>query len=694
MSSTGGSVEKTHSTTHTSSSDALSTSNRLLSGITLRSVVLGFCCVVFVAVAGPYNDFGLNNTLFIGNHFPIGITLMMCLVILGLNPLLKLIRPQAVFRSTELITIWAMCLIAAAFPTAGLLRQLIPWLVMPVYMLPQNPEWEPVLALLPDWLFPLKDPTADQATQVLDKFYLGSDQDNPFFVPWAVWWKPLLIWGVYYVPFYLGVLMLSILLSRQWIVQEKLQYPIATVMLEMVRDAPKGRRFNSLFSDRRMWLGAGIVIAIHLINGLHSIYPKIPAIPLGYSLGGIFTEGFWPHIVSYMKSSKIYFSMLGIAFLMASEVSLSLWFFVVVYGIIIAFIRYNGSDPLEAIRSQHYGAILAMGGYLLFLARSHLSLALRMAFLRPRNPREHAYATYRWVVWALILCMGVCTAWLCATGMPIWLAIAQLVILYLIFLVLSRLVAETGLFFVVPQLYAQHLFQLIAPNLLAVKNQVLVISSAWSSLVGRETLMPFAFNALRLRHEAEKQQPGEAGGDSLRNIEIGSGRFIGALIGAMIISLVVGGAVSIVLYYSWGAVRTGNWAAFGGAASLCNHAVDYIKSAPVLPGQGPEHMLVGAALIVLLGACRLRFARWPFVPIALCMATSGALGAMWFSILIGWACKASVMRIGGVAVYNRLRPVFLGLVIGEVFMAGIWMAVGAGVILSGYEALRFVILPG
>ena len=105
-------------------------------------------------------------------------------------------------------------------------------------------------------------------------------------------------------------------------------------------------------------------------------------------------------------------------------------------------------------------------------------------------------------------------------------------------------------------------------------------------------------------------------------------------------------------------------------------------------------MALGAGLIVLLGICRLRFARWPFVPIALCMATSDALGYIWFSIFIGWVCKTSVMRIGGVSIYNRLRPVFLGMVIGEVLMAGVWMAVGAVVRISGFEIGSVRILPG
>jgi hypothetical protein len=120
----------------------------------------------------------------------------------------------------------------------------------------------------------------------------------------------------------------------------------------------------------------------------------------------------------------------------------------------------------------------------------------------------------------------------------------------------------------------------------------------------------------------------------------------------------------------------------------------YLEGVPAPPGQGPVQVAVGATLLLVLGLCRLRFARWPLVPITLCFASSDALGLMWFSILIGWLCKISVMRLGGVALFNRLRPLFLGLLIGEVLMAGAWMVVGAIVRFNGFELTSVTILPG
>ena len=645
--------------------------------ISARSVVLGVCGVVVIAGYALYNDFKLDNTYFIGSHFPIGVTLMMFILILGINPCLGPRR----LRSAELLLIWSMWLVACAFPAGGLLGRLIPWMVTPFYLLPQHPEWESVVTMLPDWLFPTTDPANDH---VVTRFFLGTAEGEPVHVPWKAWIGPLMGWGMYYVPLFIGTLLISVLLTRQWVVHEKLQYPLATVMLAMTADPPPGRRLNALFRDPRMWLGAGIVMFVHLLTGLHNYYPEVPMFPRGFNLQPLFTEGVWAHFEWYMRTQTIYYSMIGIAFLMSAEVSGSLWFFMVFYGIIMAIMRYHGVDPWESMRSQNYGAMLAMGLYLLFIARAHLGRAFRVALGGRGNAGDRDYIVYRPIVWGLIICVLSCIAWLCATGMSLWVAVVQLIIVYLVYLVLARLVCETGLFIVMQRMWSDHLFPLLLPGVISAKNQALVISNVWPLFYTRETLMPFAFTAMRLAHETQKH---------VRR-SIVSRRFVSLLIAAMLISLVVATLASIALYYKEGAVRTNEWMALTWATYKLQYMRDYQDGLPSLPGQGPVHMAIGAAIVVALGTCRMRFSKWPLVPIAFCMATSDALGYMWFSIFIGWSCKLVSMRLGGVAAYNRLRPVFLGLVIGEVFMAGIWMVVGAIVRMRGHELNSVGLFPG
>ncbi len=657
--------------------------HRRFDGITARSLLLGLCGVVIVAAFTPYNDFVLKNTRFIGNHFPIGITLMMLMLILGVNPLLKWVRPAAALRSTELIFIWTMCLVSAAFANTGLLRQLIPWMVAPIYYMTHHPEWSQLLEVIPNWMFPSIDP-ANEA--VVTNFMLGKDPGEPLAVPWGAWVGPLAKQGLYYVPLFLGMMLFSVLMSRQWIVHEKLQYPIASIMLEMVRDAPEQRCFNALFTNRRMWAGAGVVMALHLINGLHTIFPKVPEIPIQFDLRETLTEGFWPQYKWFVRYGTIYFSMIGIAFLMATQVSFSLWSILIALTTIAAILRYHGVDPYDEIHTQSRGAALAMGVMLLFLARSHLWRAFRVAFSRGRSGEDRTYASYRWVVRGLVICLVVAVAWQWLTGLPLPYAIAQVAMAYLGSLVVARIVAETGMFFV-PGGNAP-MFWDAAPRF-----KVLWFNNVWPSARSAETMMPYVFNALWLRHAATGQKQSDPGtGSSGRP---GLGRLVVAMCAAMLLCMVVAAAVWIVIYYSEGLVRTNEWIGVGWSVNICK---DMMKMLHGLPGHDVRssalHVGIGAAVMVLMGFCRYRIPRWPFVPIALCLGISNHLGYMWLSILIGWACKVIVMRIGGVSVYQRLRPLFLGMVFGEVLMAGVWMAVGAIARMNGLQLAIYQILPG
>ncbi|MCS7188163.1 MAG: DUF6784 domain-containing protein, partial [Armatimonadota bacterium] len=54
-----------------------------------------------------------------------------------------------------------------------------------------------------------------------------------------------------------------------------------------------------------------------------------------------------------------------------------------------------------------------------------------------------------------------------------------------------------------------------------------------------------------------------------------------------------------------------------------------------------------------------------------------AMENLWLMILLGWAIKGLVVRYGGMRAYQSLKPLFLGLVLGDLAMGGIFGLVGA-----------------
>ena len=79
----------------------------------------------------------------------------------------------------------------------------------------------------------------------------------------------------------------------------------------------------------------------------------------------------------------------------------------------------------------------------------------------------------------------------------------------------------------------------------------------------------------------------------------------------------------------------------------------------------------GFAVSAALAWLRQLFLRSPFHPLGFVYGT-GLGGWLWGSALMGWAAKALVVRYGGALAYRKLKPFFLGLIVGELLMRLVW----------------------
>jgi hypothetical protein len=86
-------------------------------------------------------------------------------------------------------------------------------------------------------------------------------------------------------------------------------------------------------------------------------------------------------------------------------------------------------------------------------------------------------------------------------------------------------------------------------------------------------------------------------------------------------------------------------------------------------------ILLGAFLVGGCAALRLRYTWWPFHPLPLLFFGTWAMSRMFFSFLVGWAIKVALLKIGGGRVFARLKPLFIGIVVGQVVAAGFWICV-------------------
>ena len=204
-----------------------------------------------------------------------------------------------------------MLVVACAIPTMGYSAQLLPIITAPFYFATPENNWaELIQPHIKPWLTP-------QSNLGIKYFYEGlpSWEDG---IPWAIWIKPLLVWGSFAMALYLVMISMMVILRRQWMEHERLVYPLAQLPMEMA--APRGQSVLSpLFKSRIMWLGFGIAFLIASLKGFHFYNPAIPHLELEQSVP-IFKN-------TETLFFRFSFPMLGFCYLVNPDVAFSMWFF-------------------------------------------------------------------------------------------------------------------------------------------------------------------------------------------------------------------------------------------------------------------------------------------------------------------------------------------------------------------------------
>lgn len=84
---------------------------------------------------------------------------------------------------------------------------------------------------------------------------------------------------------------------------------------------------------------------------------------------------------------------------------------------------------------------------------------------------------------------------------------------------------------------------------------------------------------------------------------------------------------------------------------------------------------VGAIIQGLLVLARTHFVWWPLHPLGFVISSFDIMTYVWFSVFISWGIKSIVLKYGGPGLYRSTRPFFLGLILGQICVAGMWLLI-------------------
>ena len=66
---------------------------------------------------------------------------------------------------------------------------------------------------------------------------------------------------------------------------------------------------------------------------------------------------------------------------------------------------------------------------------------------------------------------------------------------------------------------------------------------------------------------------------------------------------------------------------------------------------------------------------WPLSPLGYLISANWKTGHILGAAFLAWLLKLVILKYGGAGLYKKLRPFFLGLILGEIVGAGCWLVV-------------------
>lgn len=642
--------------------------------IRIRAIVIGFILGMIICTITPYNNLFKQATPLGGGHFPLAPFFILVWMTIGIALFRKIFKDREILTGKELLVSWILMVIVSGIAYTGLVRTFFINITAPFHYATVENRWDEILhPLLPKALYP----QSDEAIKGLYNGIAGGREmgwlEVILNIPWDAWLRPLITWACFILLCYFVMLCLVKLISKQALENEKMNFPLLQVP-QLLEEALDSNGLGKFFTNRFFIIGLIIPVLLHLLNGLHFYFPGVPQLPTLILAGPYFPKsGLFSGF--YKLKMYIYPAFIGFAFLTSKQISFSFWFFFILGLLLYGFLSILGYNiPASALgitfgpalsrpeETQMIGAYVIFFLFLAWLARYHLFSILLSAFkFKKTGSSDQEWLPSSLAFWGFIFgSIGICI-WLSYFGVPLLISIMVITAFFLFMLVATRIICQGGIAYFtltaapidgIIAFFGSQFFTNAGLLISAVAQKVLFVDL-------REALMPSLMHARRVVHGLQSRK---------------------VIIGGILVLLTSGVIVSFIsmlaLSYKFGIRDLGlDWATRTTLSVYDN--VQYLVESPTGPSQWAiTFSIVGAVIMLLLVICYHRFYWWPIHPIGYLTAYSFSMKELWFCFFLGWLFNALCMRYGGIILFKKLRLLFVGLIVGDFIMGGLWALIG------------------
>ncbi|MBM3264780.1 MAG: hypothetical protein FJY97_15330 [candidate division Zixibacteria bacterium] len=621
------------------------------SGVTLRSALLGLFCAVAIAIVAPHAQFVMRSSVLTADYFSPAPFMLLFLVFLVMNVALRAFRETFALTPQELLVVLIMGMVSAGFATNGFSSPFIAVVTAPyLSATPENRWAEYFFAHIPEWAVVHDQHNA--LTYYRDGLPPGAS------IPWEAWTLPLLWWLSLMAAIVFMALCITVILRKQWVENEKLVFPLMQVPLALIQGTETPPFYSRLFRNRIFWAGFAI-----------------PVIPMCWNIAGYFTTtlpffpyfGNNPGVITVVAGVPVFFisfypSVVGIAYFVNLDVLAGLWFFYLLGMIEFGMFNESGitipgydnySADHAAVGWQNMGAFCLLVIWVLWRGRQHIRAVFAQAFGRRSDLDDSdEFFSYRTAVFGLIGGTVYALLWLNQLGISLFVGALFLTMVFFIYIGTSRIIMESGVPFIRGPMIAQ-VFAFYTVGSANMTPQTMTGLALTYGALGeiKSSFMP------QMTHSAKLAEQGK-----------GWGRSLGWVIGlACTAGLLVSLYWHIHMAYTYGAKTMNSWwfllDNIGGKIPFDQTLVK------MKDPFGPDWIRllcfgVGAGFMWLFMWLRARYTWWPVHPIGFTVINAHPIRYMMVSIFFAWLIKRILLWIGGVELYRKAQPLFIGLVIG------------------------------
>ncbi len=641
---------------------------RLTRALTAKVVAVYLLLMTVIIVWTEYSVLVVDSTSF--NSLAPSITSVFALaaVVLAVNPVLRAFRRGWELSGQQLVMLYSMLMVSSPVSSIGLVHFLLPTMIARPYFAEPENRWDDLFGhFVPKWAGPTDE-------EVVKGFWESSVAG----VPWGAWVTPLAAWAVFVIALYFTMACLNTIIREQWIQRERLTFPLVYLPLELTREPQAGRLVNAFLRNPLTWIGFVLAIIPQTIAGLHVYYPSVPELKVkAFPLRPFLREPPWNAVGTF--NLAFYPCMIGFSFLLTTEVSFSVWFFYLLTKVERIFGRAVGLEgfatmgqfPFEA--HQSFGAWLVLILFGLWIGRAYFADVLRQVWRgRGQERRPDQPMSYRTAAIGALVGLGVMATWANQLGMAWWLATLFFSVLFILLLGLTRIRAEAGLGCITGPLPLQdYLAGILGTHFIGASNLTAMQHFEWFSreFRGAGTVMPCQLEAFKM-----------ADSRRLRGREL-----LGGLTLAVLFTMVVATFFTMRVAYLHGGVTLNNWRFLDVPVTPFRKLASWIGSGQERDWPGIAAILVGVVTMIGLTYMRISHVWWPWHPVGYALSFSTrTVHWIWFPAFLGWIFKVVLIKYGGLNLYRKVLPFFLGLILGDFFIGGVFGVAGALIPRPGY----------